>query len=81
MYPDRVRTATPNRPTRGLKPSKTAPGNPGHIKVSGLPGAVHDARVAAFETVAAFTGFGLGILNSVVGVINLLAHFRKALPT
>ncbi len=30
-YSDRFRTATPNRPTRGLKPSKATPPNPRHI--------------------------------------------------
>jgi hypothetical protein len=38
------------------------------------------ARVGGFETVAAFTGFGLSILNSLVGVINLLRNRKEAVP-
>jgi hypothetical protein len=36
--PDRVRTATPNHSIRGLKPSKTTPGNPGTSKSPDSPG-------------------------------------------
>src|SRR5215207_9930543 len=32
-YSGRVRSASPNHPTRGLKPSNTTPGNPGHISL------------------------------------------------
>ena len=40
-HSDRVRTATPNRPTRGLNPSMATPPNPGHIRASGNAGVVH----------------------------------------
>lgn len=39
-HTDRVRTATPIRPTHGLKPSMAAPPNAGHIKESNKLGAV-----------------------------------------
>src|SRR5271156_4856497 len=42
-HSDRVRTATPIRPTRGLKPGIATPPNPGHIRVSGHAGAVQVA--------------------------------------
>jgi hypothetical protein len=37
--------------------------------------------VAGFVTVAAITGFGLGILNSLVGVINLWRRTKEAVRT
>ena len=39
------------------------------------------ARVASFVTVSAYTGFGLGILNSVVGVMNLVRSRKEAVRT
>ena len=41
-HSDRVRTATPIRPTRGLKPSMATLGNPGHIKLRIKRGRVQD---------------------------------------
>jgi putative transposase len=42
--PNRVRTATPIRPTRGLNPSMATPPNPGHIRVSGLTEGIQSCR-------------------------------------
>src|SRR5258705_3499016 len=53
-HSDRVRTATPIRPTRGLKPSMATPRNPGHIKVSRHAGAVHGCETIAVLKVTRF---------------------------